>query len=84
MSSPYDREARARWRANLRRTAVLLVIWLLVGPVCGILLVDRLNTWRVGEMPLGFWISLQGSIYVFVALIFLYAILADRADRRPD
>jgi putative solute:sodium symporter small subunit len=72
---------RTRWRANLRRTAGLLVVWLLAGPVFGIILVDVLNGVRIGGVPLGFWMSLQGAIYVFVLLIFLYAFLADRADR---
>lgn len=76
-------DARARWRENLRRTLLLLSIWLLVGPVCGVLLVDRLNRLEVLGTPLGFWIALQGSIYVFIALIFTYAWLADRAERRP-
>lgn len=82
MPTSEETAARARWRANLRRTAVLLSIWFVAGPLCGILLVDRLNAWRIGGTPLGFWVSLQGSIYVFVVLIFVYAILADRAERR--
>lgn len=81
-TTPPDPGARlARWRANLRRTLLLLAVWLLAGPICGILLVDRLNALRLGGLPLGFWISLQGAIYVFVILIFLYAFLADRAER---
>jgi putative solute:sodium symporter small subunit len=74
-------DSRVHWRSNLRRTAVLLAIWLLAGPVFGILLVDRLNAFRIGGVPIGFWVSLQGSIYVFVVLIFLYALLSDRAER---
>lgn len=84
MPTTQDPGARERWRANLLRTALLLAVWFVAGPLCGILLVDRLNAWRVGGMPLGFWVSLQGSIYVFVALIFLYALLADRAEGRRD
>lgn len=71
---------RSRWLASLRRTALLLLVWLLVGPICGILLVDRLNAWHLNGLPLGFWISVQGAILVFVLLIFLYAWLSDRAE----
>jgi putative solute:sodium symporter small subunit len=69
------------WTRLLRRTAVLLAIWFLVGPVLGILLVEPLNQMSLGGIPLGFWISQQGSIYVFVVLIFAYAVMGDRADR---
>lgn len=81
--TPADGDVRMRWRANLRRTLLLLAIWLLAGPVCGVLLVDRLNRYAVAGVPLGFFISLQGAIYVFIALIFAYAWLADRAEGRP-
>jgi putative solute:sodium symporter small subunit len=78
--SPSTR-TRDYWRAVLRRTLILLAVWLLVGPVAGILFVDRLNAVHVGGLPLGFWIAQQGAIYVFVVLIFLYAWLSQRADR---
>ncbi len=75
-----DRDAY--WRANLRLIVVLLAIWALVSFVFGILLVEELNTWKIGRLPLGFWFAQQGSIYVFVALIFFYAWRMDRLDRR--
>ncbi len=81
MTNPDAAAARARWKRNLRRTFLLLAVWFTAGPVLGILLVDRINAVRFGGLPLGFWISLQGAIYVFVVLIFLYAFLADRAER---
>ncbi len=82
-----DHEERATpqtagpWERLLRRTVWLLVIWFLVGPVMGILLVEPLNDLSLGGIPLGFWVSQQGSIYVFVILIFVYAVIGDRADR---
>lgn len=78
---PRHSRGDAYWRAVLRRTLVLLMVWLLVGPVAGILLVDRLNAVRAAGLPLGFWIAQQGAIYVFVILIFTYAWLSRRADR---
>lgn len=72
------------WRDRLRLTIVLLAVWFLVGPVLGILLIRPLNTLEVFGLPLGFWVAQQGAIYVFIALIFIYAVLADRADRRAE
>ena len=75
-------DARAHWRANLRLIAVLLVVWATVSLVLGILLVEPLNRWQIGWLPLGFWFAQQGSIYIFVVLIFIYAWRMDRLDRR--
>jgi putative solute:sodium symporter small subunit len=69
------------WRRVLRRTLLLLSIWFVGGPLLGILVVDRLNTVQLGDLPLGFWIAQQGAIYLFVILIFLNAWLADRESR---
>ncbi len=73
---------RAYWRANLRLIAVLLTIWALVSYVFGILLVEQLNAWKIGDLPLGFWFAHQGAIYVFVLLIFIYAWRMDKLDRK--
>lgn len=80
MSDPSP-AGRYAWRRLLRRTALLLAVWFLVGPVLGILAVEPLNRITMSGLPLGFWISQQGAIYVFVILIFINAWLADRADR---
>ena len=72
----------AYWRANLRLIITLLSIWALVSYVFGILLVESLNAWKIGNLPLGFWFAQQGSIYVFVILVFVYAWRMDRLDRK--
>jgi putative solute:sodium symporter small subunit len=73
---------RARyWRANLRILAILLSIWFAVSFGLGILLVEFLNEVHVAGFPLGFWFSQQGAIYVFIALIWVYARRMDRIDR---
>ena len=72
----------AYWRSNLRLIGILLVIWALVSYGFGIFFVERLNAWKIGDLPLGFWFAQQGSIYVFVVLIFIYAWRMDRLDRR--
>ena len=61
------------WRANLSLIVRLLVIWFTVPFLGGIVFVDTLNQFSLGGYPLGFWIAQQGSIYLFVVLIFYYA-----------
>ncbi len=72
---------RAYWRVNLRYLLILLAIWFVVSYGCGILFVDQLDHIRIGGFKLGFWFAQQGSIYVFVALIFIYVHLMNRLDR---
>ena len=83
MTSNDDR-LRRYWRSNLRYLAVLLAIWFTVSYGAGILFVDRLDEIRVFGFGLGFWFAQQGSIYVFVVLIFVYVKLMNRLDRRFD
>ena len=80
-----SRDARREyWKYNLRYLAVLLSIWFMVSFGFGILLVEQLNAIRIGGFKLGFWFAQQGSIYVFVVLIFVYVRLMNRLDRRYD
>lgn len=72
----------AYWRANLRLIAVLLLAWFLAAIVGSILVVEFLNGFKLGRLPFGFWLAQQGSIYLFVALIFAYAVRMEAIDRR--
>lgn len=72
------------WRQNLILMAKLLSIWFFVAFVCGIMAVDLLNHIRIGGYKLGFWFAQQGSIYVFIALIFYYARRMAKLDREFD
>jgi putative solute:sodium symporter small subunit len=74
-------DSRAYWRANLRVIALLLAIWALVGILSSIVFVDWLNRFSLGGYPLGFWFAQQGSIYVFIVLIFVYARWMERIER---
>ena len=74
----------AYWRANLRLLAACMIIWFVSSYGFGILLVDWLNQVRIGGFKLGFWFAQQGSIYVFVALIFFYAWRMNKLDREFD
>ena len=60
------------WQANIRLVLGLLSIWFLVSFGCGILFVDFLDQFKFFGFNLGFWFAQQGSIYVFVILIFVY------------
>lgn len=69
------------WRTNLKYLAILLSIWMVVSFGFGVLLADTLNQYKIGGFPLGFWFAQQGSIYVFVVLIFVYVYLMNRLDK---
>ena len=75
---------RAYWRANVRLIRNLLIVWALVSLGCSILFVPLLNNFQIGNLPLGFWMAQQGSIFSFVILIFVYAIQMDKLDRKYD
>jgi putative solute:sodium symporter small subunit len=72
------------WKANLRLVGCCLAAWFIVSYLFGIILVEQLNTISVGGYKLGFWFAQQGSIYVFVILIFFYAWRMNKLDRRFD
>lgn len=71
----------AYWRGQLRRIVALLAVWAVVAFVLSIGLAPVLNEVSLGGVPLGFWMAQQGSTFVFVALIWIYARTSDRADR---
>jgi putative solute:sodium symporter small subunit len=77
-----NQHRHAYWRANTALIRNLLIVWAFVSLGCSILLVQPLNSIRLGGVPFGFWMAQQGSIYVFIALIFIYAVQMDRLDRK--
>ena len=82
MGSKMDNDKQAYWKANLWLMLMLLAVWFLVSFVCGILAIDYLNQFWFFGYKLGFWFSQQGSIYVFVILIFVYAWKMNRLDKQ--
>lgn len=74
----------AYWKKNLGYMVVLLSIWALVSYGFGIIFVQEMNAFHLGGFPLGFWFAQQGSIYVFVAIIFVYFLLMKNLDREFD
>ena len=72
------------WSANLRLVTICLVVWFIVSYLFGIILVEPLNSIKIGGYKLGFWFAQQGSIYTFVILIFYYAKRMDKLDKEHD
>ena len=72
------------WKANLRIIFLCLSIWFVVSFGFGIILVEPLNAISLGGYKLGFWFAQQGSIYIFIALIFYYAKRMSKLDREYD
>lgn len=74
----------AYWKENLRTVSILLFIWFMVSYGAGILFVNWLDQFKVAGFPLGFWFAQQGSMYIFVVLIFVYVRLMNTMDRKHD
>ena len=78
-----DTPRKRYWKRNLKLVISLLVVWFIVSCVLGIFLSEDLNNFNfpLNGFPFGFWIAQQGSIYVFIILIFIYAWRMDRLDK---
>ncbi len=74
--------ATAYWKENIKYVFILLAIWFAVSYGAGILFVEQLNEIKLAGFPLGFWFAQQGSIYVFVVLIFVYIRLMNKLDKK--
>lgn len=70
------------WAANIRLVTVCLIIWAVVSFGFGIILRPMLSGIAVGGTDLGFWFAQQGSIIVFMILIFFYAWRMNALDRK--
>ena len=70
------------WRSNLKILSILLSIWFIVSFGFGIIFSDFLDQFQIGGFKLGFWFAQQGSIYLFVSLIFIYIHLMNNLDKK--
>lgn len=77
-----ERKASRYWQENIKYLSILLSIWFVVSFGAGILFKDFLNSFELGGFKLGFWFAQQGSIYVFVILIFVYVRIMNKLDKK--
>ncbi|MGI9552346.1 MAG: DUF4212 domain-containing protein [Aurantibacter sp.] len=80
--SDKQKKATAYWKENVKYLFTLLTIWFVVSYGAGILFKDALDQIKIGGFELGFWFAQQGSIYVFVILIFVYVRLMNKLDKK--
>lgn len=72
-----NKDLNEYWKKNISYVLTLLAIWFIVSYGFGILFKDALGI-------IGFWFAQQGSIYVFVILIFVYVYLMNKLDKEYD
>ena len=77
-----DKNTNTYWKSNLKIVLSLLVVWFLASFGFGIIWSDTLDNIQIGGFKLGFWFAQQGSIFVFVILIFIYVFLLNRLDKK--
>ncbi|MDI3322894.1 DUF4212 domain-containing protein [Pontibacterium granulatum] len=77
-------QAQAYWKENLRIIVSYLSVWFVVSYGCGILFADQLDAIQFFGFPLGFWFGQQGSIFVFVILIWMYVSSMNKLDEKYD
>jgi putative solute:sodium symporter small subunit len=71
------------WRRNMKMTAILLVIWFVVTYVVG-WYARELNELVIFGFPFGFYMGAQGSLIIYVIMIFYYAIRMNKLDKEYD
>lgn len=79
-----DDQGSAYWSATLSLLGKILAIWFVCSFLAGIVFAPALNSISLGGYPLGFFFAHQGSIYIFIALIFYYAKAMGDLDRKFD
>lgn len=84
MSIHATKELLAYWQENLVIIAIHLGIWFFVSFFCGIMIADQLDAYQLGGFPLGFWFANQGSMVIFVILIWTYVWRMNMLDKKYD
>jgi putative solute:sodium symporter small subunit len=79
-----SQELKQYWKQNVKYIAVLLSIWFIFSYLCGIIIVDQLDRFKLAGFPIGFWFANQGAEITFCFLIIVYVRLMNRLDRKYD
>ena len=69
------------WKKNIQTVSILLVFWFLASFGFGIIFADNLDEISFFGFKLGFWFAQQGSILIFVAIIFIYISSMKKLDQ---
>lgn len=75
-------DVKGYWKENVSLVLKLLSVWFIVSFGMGVLFADYLDRFQFFGFRLGFWMAQQGSIYVFVALIFVYVSKMNKLDKK--
>lgn len=84
MAQNHSHDAQGYWKATLGLLTKIIIVWFLVSFGAGILFADSLNSIKLGGYPLGFWFAQQGSMYIFIALIWWYKSAMGKIDQEFD
>lgn len=79
-----EEKAKAYWRENISMILKLLFVWFVVSYGAGILFINQMNSIEISGVKLGFWFAQQGSIMIFVVLIFIYVRFMNKLDEKYD
>jgi putative solute:sodium symporter small subunit len=77
-----EKDSPGYWQENIQILTILMSIWFVVSFLMGIVFVDQLDNIRFAGFKLGFWISQQGSIFIYVLLVYLYLKAMDKLDKK--
>lgn len=77
-----EKDSPGYWQENIKILTVLMSIWFVVSFLLGIVFVDQLDNIRFAGFKLGFWISQQGAIFIYVLLVYLYLKAMDKLDKK--
>jgi len=82
--SKKETKDKTYWYETLKLLGIILGVWFVISFGVSIVFVDTLNKINLGGYPLGFWFAQQGSIYIYVLLIFIYIYFIGKLDKKYD
>ena len=77
-----EKDSPGYWQENIKILTILMSIWFIVSFLLGIVFVDQLDNIRFAGFKLGFWISQQGAIFIYVLLVYVYLKAMDKLDKK--